>query len=129
MNENDYLAEDAVGLASKIATGDVSAAEVMDAALARIAKVNLKINALVHEDFDRARATATNPPSGALGGVPFVIKDLDPVEGMPMYSGSRAVPGQVATEDGVVAAQLKATGLIPIGKSQTPEFGLTATTE
>lgn len=129
MNEADYLAEDATGLAALIASGAVSAAEVMEAALARVEKVNPKINALVHEDFDRARETAAKPAPGAFSGVPFVVKDLDPVEGMPQYSGSRAMPGRVAEADGRVATQLKSMGLIPIGKSQTPEYGLTATTE
>lgn len=129
MNDADYLAEDATGLAALISSGAVNAAEVMDAALNRVAQVNPKINALVHEDFDRARQTAQTPPQGTFGGVPFVVKDLDPVAGMPMYSGSRAMPGRVMEADGRVATQLKSMGFIPIGKSQTPEYGLTAATE
>ena len=69
MNQSDYLAQDAVGLAGLIAKREVSAAEVLEAAIARMDQVNPKINAVIYSLVDEARALAAKgTPGGPLGG-------------------------------------------------------------
>src|SRR5471032_2956419 len=79
ITEDDYLARDAIGLAELVASGQVSAAETLEAALERSAKVNPKVNAITLDLSDRARReVAANTPTGPLAGVPFLLKDLGP---------------------------------------------------
>ena len=68
MNEEDYLREDAVGLAALIARREITAAEALEAALARAAKVNPKLNAITMDLTDRARREAAAGPTGPLAG-------------------------------------------------------------
>ena len=67
--------------------------------------------------------------AGPFAGVPTLIKDLMPMTGQPTKYGSRAFANNVATEQPPYMDALLAAGLVPFGKSTTPEFGLTATTE
>ena len=122
-------AHDAVGLAAEIAAGNVSASEVIDASLARADAVNGEINAVLTPAADRARSMAAAGTSGVLAGVPTYIKDTDPVEGLPNTMGSRAMPQVPAKESSPFVQQYESTGVIPLGTSTLPEFGLTATTE
>jgi amidase len=129
---DDALGEgDATAVAARIAAGEVSAAEVVDAAIARLDQVNPELNALAFADFDRARARAAalRTPRGAFGGVPTVTKDNIHVAGMPMTMGSQALPTDPIPLDGDFTRQLLDTGVIPIGSTTMPEFGWTATTE
>jgi len=121
---------DAAGLAELIASGELSATEAVDAAIARAEVVNPEINAFAHTDFDGARQRARAfTGDGAFGGVPTVIKDNSHVRGLPTRHGSRATTGHRATAHSVFVEQFLAMGPIPLGKSTLPEFGLTATTE
>ena len=121
--------EDATGVAARIASGTISASEAVDAAIARSAAVEEQLSGLRFEDFDRARKRASDAGNGAFAGVPTLFKDNITVGGMPMTVGSRAFATTPHPEDGPVAAQLRATGLIPIGTSTMPEFGWTCSTE
>ncbi len=123
--------DDATGVAERAARGEVSATELVEAALARAAAVDPLLHGLEHDDADRARrrAAATIRPRGAFGAVPTLIKDNVAVAGMPMTEGSRAVPAVVRTVDGAFTRQYLDTGVIPIGTSTMPPFGWTATTE
>ncbi len=123
--------DDAVGVAARIAAGEISPLEAVEAAIARSEAVEGSLRALAFEDFERARRRAGSAQAtrGALGGVPTVFKDNITVGGMPFTYGSRAIPPNRRPLDGPVAGQLLDTGLIPIGTSRTPEFGWTATTE
>ncbi len=122
---------DATEVARRLAAGEVSAVEVVDAAIERLHRVNPRINALAFPDFDRARARATalRTPRGAFGGVPTVTKDNIHVAGMPMTMGSQAIPRDPVRVDGGFTRQLLDTGVIPVGSTTMPEFGWTATTE
>lgn len=120
---------DAVGTAAAIAAGEVSALEVVDAAIARAEKVDPEVAGIVTETFERARATARAGVTGPLAGVPTFVKDLDDVAGVPTGHGSRAFRGVVATRTAASVEQHLGTGLVSLGKSAAPEFGLTATTE
>src|SRR5262249_9571357 len=92
---------------------------------------NPTLNAVVYQGFNDARARAKGElPNGPFKGVPFLIKDLAmPVAGWPRTSGSRFARNIIDTEDGGLTARYRAAGVIPIGKTNTPEFGITGTTE
>ncbi|MDJ0788282.1 MAG: amidase [Myxococcota bacterium] len=120
---------DAVGLASRIASGEVSHEEVVDAAIERARAVDPLLNAIACEDFERARAAAAAKPAGPLGGVPTFIKDTDAVAGLPNRVGSRATSAKPAAKSSRFVTQFESTGVVSLGLSTTPEFGQTATAE
>jgi amidase len=131
MNEEDYLAQDAMGLAELIAGRQVSAAEVLEAALARTAKVNPKLNAITLDLSERARAEARDGQlQGPLAGVPFLLKDLGPqLAGTATTQSCRLYAADVAKADSPLAALYRAAGLVIFGKTNTPELGLEPITE
>lgn len=120
---------DAVALAEQVANGKVSPGELVEAALARAEAVNPRLNAVSLLDADGARARAAGSPTGVLAGVPTFIKGLASVAGLPNRFGSRAMPDTPAEANSPTVDQIESTGLLPVGLSTTPEFGLTATTE
>ena len=119
---------DAVETAARIRAGDVTATEVVEAAIAR-AETTEGLGAFVATGFETAHRRAATPAPGPLAGVPTAVKDLTDVRGLPTRFGSRAVTGYVASQTSPDAAQLLATGMVNLGKTATPELGLTATTE
>ena len=130
---------DATELARRIQKREISALEAVDAAIARAQTLQPKLNALVTPMFERARDEAKqrdrtwNLMGGVMGpfaGVPFLIKDLNDVKGVPTRSGSRwtaALPPATAQDAYIDACEQ--AGLICIGKSATPEYGFLPTTE
>lgn len=120
---------DAVGLAAAIRKGDLTAAEAVAAAVARARSIEPQINAIVTETYERALQSAQGPVNGPFGGVPTFVKDLDDVRGVPTHSGSRSFGRTPATTQGPYVDALERAGLVCLGKSATPEFGLTSTTE
>ena len=130
MNQADYLKQDAVGLAGLIAGREVSAAEVLEAAVTRMEAVNPKVNAVVLSLVDEARAQVKDgTPAGPLGGVPYLIKDLVHMRGAVTTSGSRLHKDRVAEADNASARLYRQAGLVLFGKTNTPEFGLEPVTE
>jgi Asp-tRNA(Asn)/Glu-tRNA(Gln) amidotransferase A subunit family amidase len=128
MDFEDYRRHDAVGLAELVARREVSAADLLDAAAARMAEVNPQINAVTMDLTERARAE--EPVHGAFSGVPFLLKDLGAtLEGTPTTMGSRLFAENVAGADSAITAAYKASGLSIFGKTNTPEFGLWPMTE
>ena len=77
MEYADYRVHDAVGLAALVAAGQVTAAELVETAIARAEAVNPALNAIVTPMYEPARERAARPLTGPFGGVPFLIKDLD----------------------------------------------------
>lgn len=127
---NDALGNlDGVGVAQKISSGEISAAEAVESAITRAKAVNPAINAIVTDTFDIARQQARKALSGAFAGVPSFIKDTDDVEGVPTLWGSNALPHKPVKTSKRFVKQFFALGFISLGKSALPEFGLTATTE
>ena len=122
---------DAVGAVAALRAGTVSAAELVDAAIARTEAVNPALNGLAHEAFDRARTRArlAYPYGGYFDGVPTFIKDNVAVAGMPTREGADAWQARIEANDGDFARPYLATGLIPIGKTQLSEFGFSASAE
>lgn len=122
---------DMTGLAAAIEAGDVSAEEVLEFSLSRLAERNPAINAVVSERGDEARReVAAGLPDGPLRGIPFVIKDLHmDVAGLPTTNGSRLFADAVAAADSELVQRYRRAGMVIIGKTNSPEFGLNASTE
>jgi amidase len=123
---------DALGLAQLVREKKVSARELVDACLARVDRVNDRLNAVITRMDDRARkdAEAPIPPGAPFGGVPFFVKDLGPtVAGVRHTRGSRYWSSDVPDHDGELVRRYRKAGLILVGKTNTPEFGLTPFTE
>ncbi|MEQ1708097.1 MAG: amidase [Terricaulis sp.] len=120
---------DATGVAARIRGGEITAAEALEAAIARAERVNPQLNFIASPTYDYGRARAAAQLSGPFAGVPTLIKDLMPVTGLPTRYGCRAFANSVADAQPPYMDAVLASGLVPFGKSTTPEFGLTATTE
>lgn len=131
LSPEEYSARDGLALGELVKRGDVTAAEVVEAAIEAIERVNGPLNAVVVRDFERARKAAQGPlPEGAFQGVPLLIKDLDvPVAGLPLTLGSRLFRDVVADADGTLVERFRRAGVVVLGKSNAPELGLTPVTE
>ena len=122
-------ATDAVGTAERIRTGEISALEAVEAAIARIEQVEPDLNAVVCADFERARKSALDPQNGPLMGVPTIVKDNSDMAGLPTGHGTSAFVPRPADDDGDFVRQFLAQGMVSLGKSRLPEFGFNASTE
>ncbi|MGX1416830.1 hypothetical protein AB7M43_006922 [Bradyrhizobium elkanii] len=121
---------DAVGLAELVRNKDVTPKELLDETIARTAAVDPKINAVVVKHYDYAeRQIAKGLPDGPFTGVPFLLKDLDLLEGTRTTSGASLLKDFVADHNGTLAQRFLDAGLAIFGKSSSPEFGLMPTTE
>jgi amidase len=124
---------DATALAERIRDKELSPREAVDAAIARIEKLNPQLNAVIHPLFEKARAAAADRlPEGPFRGVPFLLKDLDGYSaGDPWHGGMRYLKDldYVADHDSYQFARFREAGLVVLGKTNTPELGLTITTE
>ncbi|MCR9095452.1 MAG: amidase family protein [bacterium] len=128
--ENDLLDGDALDQAARIRSGQATAEEMVQATIDRIEALNGPINAVVTTFYERALARAAGPlPEGPFRGVPFLLKDLNDLEGTPKSMGSRLFEGFVSTESSPHTEAVLEAGFVVLGKTNTPEFGLTATTE
>ena len=126
----EYAKYDGLGLAELVAKKKVKPGELVEEAIARAERLNPKLNFVVFEAYDRARAAAKGKLKGPFAGVPFFLKDiLALAEGMPTRQGARFFPNVPSDHDSVLVAKFKAAGLIPLGKTNVPEFGLVPTTE
>src|SRR5262245_13926029 len=125
------MAHDATELASRVRRGEVHPSELVEQTIAATEKVNPTLNAVVHKMYDQARAAAKRDRGdGAFGGVPFVVKDLDGwLAGEPYTQSCRLSKDFVPGEDAEMIARIKRTGVIIVGKTNTPEFGLVGITE
>jgi amidase len=127
----DYDRYDATALAKLVRERQVSADELLDAATARTEAVNPRVNAVVARHYDEARAALrAGLPEGPFHGVPFLLKDLNALfAGTVTSNGCRFFADNRADHDTELVARYKRGGLNIFGKTNTPEFGLTVTTE
>lgn len=127
----DYESYDALGLAELVATGQVKASELLETAIERVERLNPALNAVVHAWADAARAAIDEDlPKGPFHGVPFLLKDLHAAfAGQPLTNGSRLFVDNVPDHDTELVACYKRAGLVIFGRTASPEFGLTSTTE
>jgi Asp-tRNA(Asn)/Glu-tRNA(Gln) amidotransferase A subunit family amidase len=123
---DDYQSYDAVGLAALVRERKASAEELLDAARARAAEVNDRINAVV-VDVDPPRVGSQDGP---FAGVPFLLKDLgQDLEGYPTSGGSRSLSTKPVAQNATVVQRWLDAGLVVFGKTNTPEFGAKGVTE
>ncbi len=129
----DLARLDATAQAELIRTGEASPSELVEAAIERIERVNPSINAVIGDRFERARDDARGElPDGPFRGVPFLVKDLTlTMEGEPCYGGTRVLKAidHRASEDSYLARHFRRAGLVTLGRTNTPEWGSTITTE
>jgi len=127
LNSREFLSFDAVGLAELVRNRQVSARELVEIAITRIEQLNPRLNAVVHTMFEGARRQADRTNGdGVFAGVPILLKDLLAwYAGERITSGSRLYRDFRAPEDTEVVRRYRATGAIVLGKTNTPEFGLT----
>ncbi len=130
MTPDEYSSHDATGLASLVATGEVTAPELLDLARRRRDEVNPTINAVVRDLDTVADERAASTLQGPFAGVPFLVKDLgQEYAGFPTSNGSRSLVDDVATEHALVTQRFLDAGLVVFGKTNTPEFGAKGITE
>jgi amidase len=136
---NEFSKYDAVGLGQMVLKKKVSPLELVKAAIEGIEKINPQLNAVIYKLYEQARKEAQQlsrkiDKGEATGtpfpGVPFLLKDLiAEYRGAPIHEGSRAVKGYVSKVDSEIVKRQKAAGLVILGKTNTPEFGLLPATE
>lgn len=127
----DYDKYDGLGLAELVRRKEVKPSELVEEAINRIERLNPQVNAVIYKMYEQAREAADDDlPDGPFKGVPFLLKDLlMSYAGVPLSNGSRFFKGFVPDHDSELIKRFKATGVIVIGKTNLPEFGLAPVTE
>jgi amidase len=127
----EYDQYDAVGLAQLVRKGEVKPEHLLETAIARVEQRNAVLNAVVNKLYDHAqKAIQAGLPEGPLRGIPFLLKDLHALySGAVTSNGSRFFKDNRADHDTELVSRYKRGGLVIFGKTNTPEFGLTITTE
>jgi amidase len=125
---------DATAQAELVRQRKASPRELVDAAIARIERLNPELNAVITQRFEKARAEAASPelPGGPFRGVPFLVKDLIcHTAGDPYHAGMRFLRelGWVEPYDTHLAARFRAAGFVFLGRTNVPELGPMTTTE
>ena len=122
---------DALALAALVKKGEVTPLELADAAIRRIEKLNPQLNAVIHPMFEEGRRVAQSDlPDGPFRGVPFLLKDLiTTYAGAPCSKGCKALKNFIAPADNELMRRFRAAGVVTLGRTNTPEFGLAGTTE
>ena len=131
--DSDLARLDAVALAGLIRSGALSPVEAVQATIDRIEAMDGQLNAVIHRRFEQALDEAAGDlPDGPFRGVPMVLKDLWPTsKGDPFHMGIKAFKeaDHRADRDSVITTRYRDAGFVIVGRTNTPELGLTATTE
>jgi aspartyl-tRNA(Asn)/glutamyl-tRNA(Gln) amidotransferase subunit A len=129
----DVVRWSAAETAERIASRDVSAVEVAQAHLDRIAAVDDKVHAFLHVGADSALAQArrvdAGEVSGPLAGVPLALKDVIVSADMPATAGSRILEGWQPPYDATIVERMRAAGIVVLGKTNMDEFAMGSSTE
>jgi len=128
---SDYDKYDGLGLAELVRRKEVKPSELVEEAISRIEKLNPQFNAVIYKMYELARKAADSDlPDGPFKGVPFLMKDIGMAcARVPLTSGSRFLKDFVPDHDSEMVKRFKAAGVVIIGKTNTPEFGLMPVTE
>ena len=128
---NDYDKYDGLGLAEIVRKKEIKPSELVEEAISRIESLNPQVNAVIHKMYELARKAADGDlPDGPFKGVPFLIKDiLMAYAGVHLTSGSRFLKDFIPDHDSEMVKRYRAAGIIIVGKTNTPEFGLVPITE
>ena len=128
---DEIVSMDAMAQAELVRKKEVKPLELVDAAIERIERLNPELNAVITPMYDQGRAAASGDiGQGPFAGVPFLLKDLGAMyAGVRLTLGARIMEGFVPDVDSELTIRQKRAGLITIGKTNTPEFGLLPTTE
>lgn len=131
MKTDEYGNFDATALAQLVASQQVSPRELVEAATARLDAVNPSLNAVIHDLRAQALRTAVaDLPGGPFRGVPFLVKDYDgELAEAPFNAGTRSLVGHTSPHDSELFARYRRAGVVFLGKTNTPEFGLSVVTE
>ena len=126
----EFGSYDGLGLAELVRKKQVSPAELLDEAVARTARIDPQINAVVVKHYDYAERQIDNGlPAGPFSGVPFLLKDLEILKDTRTTSGASVLKDNIADHTGTLAQRFLDAGLSIFGKTSSPEFGLMPTTE
>ena len=127
---SELATHDATGQAELIRRGEVTASEMVEAAIASIEELNPIVNAVVTPMFEQAVTQAKAGPTGPFGGVPYLVKDLIlEIAGVRFTEGSKFLRDNVSRFDSELVVRLRRAGLVIVGKTSTPEFGMAPTCE
>ena len=128
---DDYENYDGLGLAELVRSGQTSAEALLDAAIERTEKRDGELGAIVLRTYDAARAAIrAGLPDGPFSGVPFLLKDLHlSTPGEALTNGSNLFASYVPEEESELVSRYRRAGLVIFGRTHSPEFGLTCTTE
>ena len=132
MAGDSFAALDATAQAELVRRREASPKELVDAAIARIERIDPQLGSVIHPAFEAARAAVAALPEGPFRGVPTLMKDIGGVEaGRPYCAGMRFLKdaGWREAEDAHLTRRLKAAGLVSLGRTNTPELALLPTTE
>ncbi len=127
----EYDRYDALGLAELVQKGEVTPAELCEEAIERIERINPQLNAVVRPMYDQGRETASKTGTDKpFAGVPFLLKDLMfDYAGVPTSMGCKSYQNVILDHDSEMVARFKESGVVILGKTNTPEFGLMGITE
>jgi amidase len=128
---NELAALDATAQADLVRRREIQPRELVEAAIRRVEQLNPALNAVVTPMFDEALARASDTlPEGPFTGVPFVLKDLTAEHAGVRYTeGSAFLADHVSTHDQELVLRQRRAGLVVVGKTNAPEFGILPTTE
>ncbi|MBN8865980.1 MAG: amidase [Solirubrobacterales bacterium] len=133
MTDDRIVRLDATAQAELVAKGEVTPEELVAGAIARAERLNPELNAIVSPLYEEAAATASRElPDGPFKGVPFLFKDLGAgLAGQPMQMGNRVLKemDMRMPMDTNLGIRFRDAGLVPLGRTATPEFGILPTTE
>ncbi|MFY0543122.1 amidase [Brevibacillus sp. H7] len=125
-----YKEYDALGLAELVKKKEVTPRELVEEAIHRIETLNPELNAVIHKMYERARNDSVHEGRGRFAGVPMLLKDISQeIAGEPITSGSKALRPYRAKSDSEYVRRLKNTGVVFLGQTNVPEFGLMGITE
>jgi amidase len=127
----DYDKYDGLGLAELVRKKEIKPADLVEEAISRIERLNPQLNVVIYKMYELARKAADGDlPDGPFKGVPFLMKDiLMAYAGVPLTNGSRFFKDFVPDHDSELVRRFKAAGVVVLGKTNLPEFGLVPITE